>query len=167
MNEYENIEAYILKINEVTNAIKGLEEKIKDSIIMKKVLRSLSQRFDSKVFVIEEAKDLNTFNMDEMHDYLIAYEMRIGKRKSIDREANFKAKTKPKAMPEFDEDKTSKELEVNFIHKLKKETKGKYKGKLPFKYFNYGDVRNFATKCPHNERKKMIKACIEREVARR
>jgi len=133
MNEDENIEAYMLRVNEMINAIRGLREKIEDSVIVKKVLHSLPQRFDSKVSTIEEAKDLNTFNMDEMHGSLTTYEMRIGKRKSIDREASFKAKKKIKAMPESDEEQTSDELEVNFVHKLKKGIKGKYRGKLPFK----------------------------------
>ena len=85
MNKDENIEAYMLRVNEVINEIKGLREDIEDSVIVKKVLRSLPQRFDSKFSAIEEAKDLNTFNMDEMHGSLTAYEMRIRIGKSIDR----------------------------------------------------------------------------------
>jgi len=50
MNEDENIEAYKLRVNEVINMIRGLGEKIEDSVILKKVLHSLTQRFDSKVF---------------------------------------------------------------------------------------------------------------------
>ena len=37
--------------------------------------------------------------------------------------------------------------EANFIKKLQKEY-GKYKGKLPFKCFNYGRIEHFANKCP-------------------
>jgi len=154
MNEDENIEAYMLRFNEVINAIRGLGEEIEDSVIVKKVLCSLPQRFDSKVYAIEEAKDLNTFSMDEMHGSLIAYEMRIGIRKSINREATFKAKKKTKAMLESDEEETSDGLEAKFVRKLNKGTKGKYRGKLPFKCFNYGGVGHFAAKCPHNEKNK-------------
>lgn len=67
-----------------------LEKKTKDLIIVKKVLRSLPSRFDSKVFVIEEVKYLNSFSMDETHGSLTTYEMRIGKYKSIEKEATFK-----------------------------------------------------------------------------
>lgn len=49
---------------------------------MEKVLRSLPPIFDSKVSHIEEAKDFNSFSMNEMHGSLIAYKMRIGKIKS-------------------------------------------------------------------------------------
>jgi len=43
MNEDDNIEAYMIRVNEVINAIRGLGEKIEDSIIVKKILRSLPQ----------------------------------------------------------------------------------------------------------------------------
>jgi len=92
--------------------------------------------------------------MNEMHGSLTTYEMRIGIGKSIDREATFKAKKTTKAMPESDEEDTSDEFEVNFVRNLKKGTKGKYRGKLPFKYFNCGYVGHFAVKCPHNEKNK-------------
>jgi hypothetical protein len=43
--------------------------------------------------------------------------------------------------------------EENFVRKLKKGS-GKYKGKFPFKFFNYGKVGYFAAMCPYakNER---------------
>lgn len=58
---------------------------------MKKILRSLLSRFDSTFLVIEEAKYLNFFSMDEMHGSLTAYEMRIGKSKPTYRKVTFKA----------------------------------------------------------------------------
>lgn len=90
MNDNEDIEAYMLRVNEVINAIRGLGDKIEDNVIVKKVLRSLPPRFDSKLFAIEEAKDLKTFSIDKMYGSLTTYEMRIGKVKSIDQEATFK-----------------------------------------------------------------------------
>ncbi|KAJ8620365.1 hypothetical protein MRB53_028894 [Persea americana] len=121
MVEDENIDTYMLRVNEVTNSIRGLGEEIKEPIIVKKVLRSLQPRFDSKVSAIEEAKDLNAFSMDELHGSLTAYEMRIGKTSSFDREVAFKGSNE------------------------------KYKGKLPFKCFNCGGVGHFVAKCPLKE----------------
>jgi hypothetical protein len=43
------------------------------------VLRSLPLRFDAKVFVIEEMKDLDKLIINELHGILMAYEMRIEK----------------------------------------------------------------------------------------
>ena len=42
----------------------------------------------------------------------------------------------------------SNEETVNFINKHKKGT-GKYKGKIPLIYFNYGKIGHFSNKCPH------------------
>lgn len=64
MKEEENIAAYLLRVDEVVNTIRGLGEEVKESMIVKKLLRSLPSKFDSKVFAIEEAKDLNSLTMD-------------------------------------------------------------------------------------------------------
>lgn len=42
----------------------------------------------------------------------------------------------------------SDEQEVNFVRKHEKGSR-KFKGKLPFKYFNYGKIGHFASKCPY------------------
>jgi len=66
-------------VNEVINAIRGLGETIEDKIIIKKVLRSLPSRFNSKILVIEDAKDLNALSLNEMHGSLTIWEMKIVK----------------------------------------------------------------------------------------
>ena len=43
---------------------------------------------------------------------------------------------------------------MNFVHNLKKGTRGKYREKLPFKCFNYGAVGHCAMKYPYNEKNK-------------
>ena len=53
MKEDENIASYFLRFNETVNAIIGLGEEIKDSIIVQKVLRSLPMIFDPKISALE------------------------------------------------------------------------------------------------------------------
>ena len=89
MDDEEDISWYFLRVVEVVNSLKGLEENIEESTILQKVLRSLPDRFDSKVSAIEEMKHLDTLKMDELHGILIAYEMRKGSPSSKD--AAFKA----------------------------------------------------------------------------
>eukprot|EP00253_Pinus_taeda_P014021 PITA_14021 len=89
MDDEEDIASYFLRVVEVVHSLKGLEEKIEESTIVQKVLRSLPDRFDSKVSAIEEMKDLDTLKMYELHGILIAYELRKGIPSSKD--AAFKA----------------------------------------------------------------------------
>jgi hypothetical protein len=71
-----------------------------------------------------------------------AYEMRIGKYKPTSREASFKV--------DKNEDSKPDEIEENFVRRLKKGS-GKYQGNFPFKFFNYGNIGHFASKCPHKK----------------
>lgn len=89
MDDEEDIASFFLRVAEVFNSLKGLEENIEESTIVQKVSRSLLERFVSKVSAIEEMKDLDTLTMDELHGILIAYEMRKGIPNS--KEATFKA----------------------------------------------------------------------------
>jgi ketopantoate reductase len=76
MNEKEDIATYFLRVDEVVNAIRGLGEEIDESLVVKKVLRSLLLKYDAKVSAIEETRDLTKMKMDELHGSLIAYGMR-------------------------------------------------------------------------------------------
>jgi hypothetical protein len=54
MKEDENIASYFLQVDETVNAIIGLREQIKESVIFQKVQRSLLMRFDPKISALEE-----------------------------------------------------------------------------------------------------------------
>ena len=118
----------------------GLGEKIEDVALVHKILRSLPDRFNSKVSAIEELNDLKTLEFDQLLGLLTTYEMRIVKDKPTSREASFKA--------EKNEDSELDEIEEKFVKRLKKGS-GKYKGKLPFKCFNWGKIGHFSNKFPH------------------
>ena len=49
MKEDENIAAYVLRVDEMVNVIKGMGEEIKEPIIFQKVLWSLPMRFDPNI----------------------------------------------------------------------------------------------------------------------
>jgi hypothetical protein len=73
------LQSYLLHVDGIVNIIKGLGEKVEELMILQKVLRSLPLIFDAKIFTIEEMKDLDSLTMDELHEILMAYEMRINK----------------------------------------------------------------------------------------
>jgi hypothetical protein len=143
MNEDETVSKYFLRVEELVNAMKGLGEKIEESILVQKILRSLLDKFNPKVSAIEELNDLKTLSIYQLLGTLTAYEMRINKDKSITREASFKA--------DKNTDSDLDDIEAKFVRRLKKGS-GKYKGKLPFKCFNCGKIGHFSNKCPHKKK---------------
>ena len=125
MKEEENIEAYFLRVDEIVNIIRGLGERIEESVIIQKILRSLPMIFDSKIAAIEERSDLDTMTMDELHGTLTTYEMKTKHEDPLGKEATFKAsnqrrtsKPRPKSEYSTNDESDSKE-EANFVRKLK------------------------------------------------
>ena len=95
MHNDESIASYFLHIDEVVNCMKNLGKYIKEVTLVEEVLRSLSTKFESKVFAIEEKQDLQTITMTQLHGILTAFDMRKGGPSDM-REATFKASTKRK-----------------------------------------------------------------------
>ncbi|XP_043696587.1 uncharacterized protein LOC122647194 [Telopea speciosissima] len=81
MNKSEDIEAYMVRANEVVNAIRSVGHILSGSKICQKILRSLLPKYDSKVSVIEDHDDIDNLALDVLQENLKAYEMRTGKGK--------------------------------------------------------------------------------------
>ncbi|XP_042488084.1 uncharacterized protein LOC122068275 [Macadamia integrifolia] len=149
MSEGETIDQFMSRVNKIINSIRGLGEELKDAVVVKKILRSLSDSYNPKVSAIEESKDLNTMKLDDLHGTLIAYEIRMVKPKSIEKEATFKALKKLKINEDSEQKDSDDELIAYLARKLKK---GRGKGKLPLKCFNCDGIGHFASKCPKNDK---------------
>jgi hypothetical protein len=140
------------------NAIIGMGEEIEESVIVQKVLRSLSMIFNPKISSLEERLDLNSISMDEMHGIFTAYEMRTEQENPDVKEAAFKAskRSKKKQQEEYssnsDVSKDDEEV-VNFIKRMNKGTDGRYRGKLPLICFNCDGIGHFGNKCPHKKKR--------------
>eukprot|EP00253_Pinus_taeda_P020619 PITA_20619 len=89
----ESVANYFLRVDEIVNCMKNLGEEIKEVVVVEKVLRSLSSRFESKVSAIEEKENLQNLKMSQLHGILTAYEMRKGGPSDM-RVAAFKASGK-------------------------------------------------------------------------
>jgi hypothetical protein len=159
MKEDENIATYFLRVDETVNAIIGLGEEIKESVIVQKVLRSLPMRFDPKISTLEERSDLNSISMDKLHGIFTAYEMRTEQENPDIKEAAFKAsknskkKGRKKEEHSNNSDVSEDDEEVaNFVKRLNKGTDGRYRGNLPLICFNCDGIGHFANKCPYKKK---------------
>jgi hypothetical protein len=112
MNEDEIVTEYFLRVEELVNAMKSLGEKIEESFLVQKILRSLLDKFNPKVSAIEELNDLKTMSIDQLLGTLTAYEMRISKDKSIIRETSFKANKNTNSKLD--------DIEAKFVRRLRK-----------------------------------------------
>jgi hypothetical protein len=112
MNEYEIVDKYFLIVEELVNAMNILGEKIEESFLVQKILRSLLDTFNPKVSVIEELNDIKSLTIDQLLGTLTTYEMRISKDKSITRQASFK--------PDKNIDSELDDIEAKFVRGLKK-----------------------------------------------
>jgi hypothetical protein len=142
------------------NAIIGLGEEIKESVIVQKVLRSLPMRFNLKISTLEERSDLNSISMDGLHGIFTAYEMRTEQKNPDVKEAAFKAsKRSKKNKKEQEEYRRSNDVSeddeevVNFVKRHNKGTNCRYKDNLSLICFNCDGIGHLANKCPHKKKR--------------
>ena len=82
MEEDESFDEFYAKLKDIVNSAFNLEETIPEPKIMRKVLRSLPERFQAKIIAIEKSKDTDKIPLTELVGNLQTYELgltRIGK----------------------------------------------------------------------------------------
>ena len=99
----------------------------------------------SKIPTIEEMVNLKDLKMDQLHGTLKTYVMRVGREKSEPKEVTFKVckKAEENKYPQYCSSCESDQGLAQLARKMKHDS-GKYKGKFPFKCFNYGQVHHYA-----------------------
>ena len=108
MEEDESFDKFYGKLNDIVNSAFNLRETIPKPKIVKKVLRSLPERFHAKITTIEESKDIDKIPLTELVGNLQTYELGLigigksGKSKSM------ALKTKSNDMDESSDDEDSK-----------------------------------------------------------
>jgi len=98
MEESETISDYFDKIQEHVNAMRACNYSVSDQQVVDKILRTLLPRFDHVVVAIEENRDLDTMEIEELRHSLEAHEYRINERRRHTQEQaaqyNYKEKNK-------------------------------------------------------------------------
>jgi len=86
MLEDETFNEFYTKIRDIRNSMINLGKKVSDAKLIKKILRSLPERFRIKVTTTKESKDLDTMKIEELVSSLQTYEfslLRLRKSMSI------------------------------------------------------------------------------------
>ena len=82
MEEDESFDEFYAKLEDIVNSAFNLGETIPEPKIVRKVLKSLPERFHAKSTAIEELKDIDQIPLTELVGNLQTYELgltRIGK----------------------------------------------------------------------------------------
>ncbi|KAE8732520.1 Detected protein of unknown function [Hibiscus syriacus] len=82
MKESEGVSDNITRVQTVVNQLKCKGETLKDSRVVEKILRSLTDDFENVVCAIEESKDLEELTIDDLAGSLEAHEQRKKKKKN-------------------------------------------------------------------------------------
>ena len=75
MEEDESFNKFYAKLKDIVNSAFNLRETIPESKIVRKVLRSLLERFHAKITTIEESKDIDKIPLTELVGNLQTYKL--------------------------------------------------------------------------------------------
>ena len=78
MEENETFYEFYAKLKDIVNSAFNLGESITESKIVRKILRSLPERFHAKITAIEEVKGIDKIPLTELVGNLQTYEMGLG-----------------------------------------------------------------------------------------
>ena len=78
MEKDETFDEFYAKLKDIVNFAFNLWEFIAESKIVRKILRSLLERFHAKITVIEEVKDIDQIPLTELVGNFQTYEMGLG-----------------------------------------------------------------------------------------
>ena len=127
MEEDESFDEFYAKLKDIVNSTFNLGETIPEPKIVRKVLRSLPERFHAKITAIEELKNIDKIPLTEFVGNLQTYELgltrigKTGKGKSL----ALKAKSSETDESSNDEDYKMKSYITRQFKKFMKNANGK------------------------------------------
>ena len=127
MEEDESFDEFYANLKDIVNSAFNLGETIPEPQIVRKVLRSLPERFHAKITAIEESKDIDKIPLTELVGNLQTYELgltrigKTGKGKSM----TLKAKSSKTDKSSDDEDSKMKSYITRQFKKFMKNANGR------------------------------------------
>ena len=127
MKEDESFDEFYAKLKDIVNSAFNLRETIFEPKVVRKVLRSLLERFHAKITAIEESKDIDFIPLMELVGNLQTYKLgltRIGKG-SKSKSMTLKAKSNETNESSNDEDSKMKSYITRQFNKFTKNASAK------------------------------------------
>ena len=127
MEEDESFDKFYAKLKDIVNLVFNLGETIPEPKIVKKVLRSLPERFHAKITTIEESKDIDKIPLTELVGNLQTYELGLSRIGKSSKSKSMELKDKSSDMDESldDEDSKMKSYITRQFKKFMKNANGK------------------------------------------
>ena len=108
MDEDGSFDEFYAKLKNIVNSTFNLGEQIPEPKIVKKILRSLPERFHAKITAIEESKDPDFIPLTELIRNLQTYELGLARVGKGGKGKNMALKTKNDDNDESSDDKDTK-----------------------------------------------------------
>ena len=108
MEEDESFDEFYAKLKDIVNSAFNLGETILELKIVRKVFKSLPERFYAKITIIEELKDTNKIPLTELVGNLQTYELGLTRIGKSSKSKSMALKAKSSDMDESSNDKDSK-----------------------------------------------------------
>ena len=108
MEEDESFDEFYAKLKDIVNLAFNLGEIIPEPKIVRKVLRSLPERFHAKIMAIEESKDIDKILLTELVGNLQTYELGLTRIGKMGKGKSMTLKVKSSEMDESSDDEDSK-----------------------------------------------------------
>ena len=108
MEEDKSFDEFYVKLTDIVNSAFNLGETIPEPKIVRKVLRSLPQRFHAKITVIRESKDIDKIPLTELVGNLQTYELGLTRIRKSSKSKSMALKAKSSDTDESSNDEDSK-----------------------------------------------------------
>ena len=115
MEEDETFDEFYAKLKDFLNFAFNIGECIAKSKIVRKILRSLLERFHAKITGIEEAKDINQIPLTKLVGNLKTYEMGLGLMGKGGKSRNLALKGIEEEIEDFEDEDDDEDKDLTFI----------------------------------------------------
>ena len=76
MVEEKDVAAYYQRVEEIVNTMRGLGKIMEPKLVVQKILKTLTPKYNPKLSAIKDRDKLNELKIEELQGILIVYEMR-------------------------------------------------------------------------------------------